>query len=378
MGLVAFVKDGSTLPRESGVSEKPLKNAVHFKSPDSLLVTIKTKYHGLVTGMGIPLGVTLIVGGGYHGKSTLLHAIERGVYNHRYRDGREMVVTDPTAVKIRAEDGRNIENVDISSFIHNPPMNKNTVNFSTENASGSTSQATNIVETLEAGTELLLFDEDTSATNFMIRDERMQRLVSMEKEPITPFIDRVRELYNENNTSTVIVMGGSGDYFEVADTVVMMDNYLPHDVTRKAMKIRDQFPINRMMEVEIKFNFKRRCPIPGCIKPFKGRKLKMDIRGRSTIIIGNETIDLSDVEQFIDTSQVRAVAYAMNYLSENFMDGKTDMENILKMVERDIEKYGLDIIAPKGRKNPNNLSRPRMLELAAALNRLRSFKVEKC
>jgi predicted ABC-class ATPase len=249
LGLVSFIRDDSVLPRESGVSDKPLKNAVQFKTPESLSVTIDTPNNGPITGMGIPVGVTLIVGGGYHGKSTLLQAVERGVYNHISRDGREWVVTDPTAVKIRAEDGRRIENVDISSFIHNPPMDKNTVEFKTENASGSTSQAANIVESLEAGTELLLFDEDTSATNFMIRDERMQRLVSKDKEPITPFIDRVQEIYTEYNTSTVIVMGGSGDYFEVADTVVMMDNYKPEDATEDAMKVKDELPINRKREV---------------------------------------------------------------------------------------------------------------------------------
>ncbi len=373
LGLVSFIKDGSILPRKSGISEKPMDNSVHFKTPRSLSLTIETPNHGLVTGMGIPVGVTLIVGGGYHGKSTLLKAIERGVYNHVYGDGREWVVTDPTAVKIRAEDGRRIENVDISSFIHDPPMDKNTVHFSTENASGSTSQAANIIEALEAGTELLLFDEDTSATNFMIRDERMQRLVSKEKEPITPFIDRVRELYTELNTSTVIVMGGSGDYFEVADTVLMMDNYLPEDATIAAMKVKDELPVNRMREVNFKFKFKKRYPISKSIKPYKGRKLKLDVRGRFTILIGPENIDLSQVEQLVDTSQTRAIAFAINYASQVHMDGKRSIRNILEMVDSDIKENGLDILAPKGRKYPNNLAKPRIYEFSAALNRLRTL-----
>ncbi len=377
-GLIAFVRNGSILPRESGVSEKPMKNAVPFKTPKSLSITIETPKHGPVTGMGIPKGVTLIVGGGYHGKSTLLKAIERGVYNHIYRDGREWVVTDHTAVKIRAEDGRKIENVDISSFIHDPPMDKNTTEFSTENASGSTSQAANIVEALEVGTSLLLFDEDTSATNFMIRDERMQRLVSQEKEPITPFIDRVRELFYEEKVSSIIVMGGSGDYFEVADTVIMLDNYLPEDVTISAMKIKDELPNNRMMEVDFKFRFKKRYPLPESIKPFKGRKLKLDNRGLSTILIGSENIDLSQVEQLIDTSQTRAIAYAINYASQYHMNGKTSMEDVVNMVEVDIVNDGLDVVAPKSRKFPNNIAIPRKFELAAALNRLRTFKTRSC
>jgi predicted ABC-class ATPase len=378
LGLVAFIRDDSILPRESGVSDKPKKNAVPFKSPDSLSVTIETPNHGPVTGMGIPVGVTLIVGGGYHGKSTLLQAIERGIYNHICGDGREWVVTDNTTVKIRAEDGRRIDNVDISSFIHNPPMNKDTVNFSTENASGSTSQAANIIEALELGCELLLFDEDTSATNFMIRDERMQRLVSREKEPITPFIDRVQELYNEHHVSTVIVMGGSGDYFEVADTVIMMDNYRPEDVTSKAMKVKDELPVNRKMEANFKFHFKKRCPVAESIKPFKGRKIKLDVRGRSTILMGVENIDLSQVEQLMDTSQTRAIAFAMYHASLTYMDSSTSMKELVNQVENDIEQNGLDILALKGRKYPNNLAKPRKFELGAALNRLRTFKTLKC
>lgn len=377
-GLAAFVGDGSILPRESGVSDRPMKGAVPFKSPESLRVAFETEHHGQVRGMGIPEGVTLIVGGGYHGKSTLLLALERGVYNHRYGDGREWVVTDPTAVKIRAEDGRRIESVDVSSFIHNPPMEKNTADFSTENASGSTSQAANIIEALEAGSSLLLFDEDTSATNFMIRDERMQRLVSHDKEPITPFIDRVRELHQAEGASTVMVMGGSGDYFEVADTVIMMNSYLPQDVTDDAIRVREEIPINRTREVHSKFGYKKRCPLPEGVRPFKGRKLKLDSRGTGTILMGSENIDVSQVEQLVNKSQGRAIAYAITYASNHYMDGKTNMRDVVLRVENDIKKGGLDIIAPNGRKLPNNLVRPRIFELCAAMNRLRTFKVRKC
>ncbi len=375
-GMVAFIKDGSVLPRKSGVSEEPLKNAVEFKSPDSLLISINTPNHGAVTGMGIPEGVTLIVGGGYHGKSTLLHAIEGGIYNHRCGDGREMVVTDYGAVKIRAEDGRRIENVDISSFIHNPPMEKNTWKFSSENASGSTSQAANIVEAVEIGSKLLLFDEDTSATNFMIRDERMQRLVAAEKEPITPFIDRVKEIYTKHKISTILVMGGSGDYFEVADTVIMMDNYLPYDATNEAMQIKKELPINRKSEVSTEFGYKKRYPTPRSIKPMKGRKLKLDSRGKTIILLGNEIVDLSQVEQLVDSSQTRAIAYAMNHASQNYIDGNLSMEELMKLIEEDIKNHGLDILAPPGRKYPNNIARPRIFELAAALNRLRTLKIK--
>jgi len=221
--LVAFIANGSLLPRQSGISDKPLNGKViSFKSPASLEIEMTLPNVGKIRGMGVPQGITLIVGGGFHGKSTLLQAIEHGVYNHIPSDGREKVVTTPSAVKIRSEDGRAIANVNISPFIDRLPFARDTNNFCTENASGSTSQAANIIEALECDSELLLIDEDTSATNFMIRDKRMQSLVSQQKEPITPLLYRVRELYNSHGVSSIIVMGGSGDYFDVADTVIMM------------------------------------------------------------------------------------------------------------------------------------------------------------
>jgi predicted ABC-class ATPase len=237
LGLIAFVADGAILPRESGAADRPLnrEQAIPFKSPDSLRVTVELPNSidgadggtNMLSGMGVPKGVTLIIGGGYHGKSTLLRALERGVYPHIPGDGREYVVTNPHAVKIRAEDGRRVEKVDINAFISDLPYGKPTTAFSSEDASGSTSQAANIIEALEVGARALLLDEDTSATNFMVRDARMQALVHKENEPITPFLDRVRELYERFNVSTVLVMGGCGDYFDVADTVIMMRNYLP-------------------------------------------------------------------------------------------------------------------------------------------------------
>ncbi len=187
LGLAAFIADGSVLPRASGVDPHPLeaKTVAPFKSPDSLRVTVHLPHSGSVTGMGIPTGVTLIVGGGYHGKSTLLHALELGVYSHIPGDGRELCVCLPSAVKVRASSGRSVTGTDITVFINNLPFGQETTAFSTENASGSTSQAAFIAESIEAGARVLLMDEDTCAANFMIRDGRMQQLVTREKEPMT-------------------------------------------------------------------------------------------------------------------------------------------------------------------------------------------------
>src|SRR5918993_3463926 len=241
LGLVAFVADGATLPRESGASDRPLREgAVPFESPEEFRVTVELPNRGEVSGMGIPEGVTLVAGGGFHGKSTLLSALSLGVYDHLPGDGRELVVARANAVKVRAEDGRSVAGVDISGMIGDLPGRRDTTSFSTPNASGSTSQAANIAEALEVGTSLLLVDEDTSATNFMIRDERMRELVK--REPIFPFLDLVRPLYRSWDVSTVVVVGGVGDYLDVADRVVLLENYVPSDVTARAREVTRRFP----------------------------------------------------------------------------------------------------------------------------------------
>jgi predicted ABC-class ATPase len=298
-GLVAFVADGAVLPRRSGVDDRPIDQGrvVKFRSPPSLSTEFDLPNRGRIAGMGIPSGITLIVGGGYHGKSTLLNAIERGIYNHIPGDGREFVVTDPGAVKIRAEDGRRIERVDISPFIGNLPFGEETRTFSTENASGSTSQAANIVEALEAGASLILTDEDTAATNFMIRDHRMQELIAKEKEPITPFVDKVRQVHSDLGVSTILVMGGSGDYFDVADRVIAMESFAAVDVTGEARAIASRYATERRKEGGSAFgSITPRIPVKESLDASKGRRdVKISGRGLKTILFGRHTIDLTCV-----------------------------------------------------------------------------------
>ena len=291
LGLCAFVADGSILPRESGVSSRPMKGAVPFRAPRELAVTLDLPNRGKITGMGIPRGITLIVGGGYHGKSTLLKALELGVYDHVAGDGREYVITDRTAVKIRAEDGRSIRRTDISMFINGLPNGKDTVSFETEDASGSTSQAANVIESIEAGTSLLLIDEDTSATNFMVRDELMQRVIRRDMEPITPFIERVRELYESYGVSTVLVAGSSGAYFHVADTVIQMDRYVPRDITALAKAEAGNFPIRvDPPKPAAPLCFDRR-PQPS--PSFSGGdRIKIKTLPREGVMVNKEVIDL--------------------------------------------------------------------------------------
>lgn len=376
--LVCFVADDSVLPRESGISDRPLRlgNVIPFKSPESLRVSFSLPSGKMITGMGIPEGVTMITGGGYHGKSTLLKAIERGVYNHIAGDGREYVITREDAVKIRAEDGRFIEKVDISMFIDNLPGGGSTSSFSTDNASGSTSQAANIIEAIEAGTSLLLLDEDTCATNFMIRDARIQRLISKEKEPITPFIDRVQQLYKEKGISTIVVIGGSGDYFDIVDRVILMENYLPYDVTSEAKKIALEFETKRKIEViNQPIQIKERVPLQDTFNQNKNKKDKVKVTVE-TITFGYDEIDLDKVEQLVDKNQTAAIGLILKYAAAKFIDGRRNLVEIVNAVYDKIEKHGLDIISPFYPKHPGNLALPRKQEVFAAINRYRRLKIK--
>jgi len=375
-GLVVFVHDMSILPRRSGVDDRPLtQNVVPFHYPPELGIEMSVPNRGRIKGMGIPKGVTLIVGGGFHGKTTLLNAIERGVYPHIPGDGRECVVTLPSAVKIRAEDGRGIEKVDISPFINHLPQGKDTIRFSTENASGSTSQAANIIEGLEMGAKVLLIDEDTSATNFMIRDERMQELVTKEKEPITPFVDKVKKLYGDLGVSTILVMGGSGDYFDVADTVIMMDNYQPRCVTHRAKEIALKHMNKRTDEGGNSFGrITSRQPLSQSFDASRGkREVKIDAKGMRTILYGSTAIDLSCLEQLVDPSQTRSIGFLMHYYSEHYLDKTENLRKGLEKVMEDMRKGGFDILLPY---KVGNLAMPRIYELAGAINRMRTLKIK--
>ena len=373
LGLAAFVANGAILPRESGVSDRPMRQAVPFQSPKSIEVSLDLPNYGTITGMGIKQGITLVVGGGYHGKSTLLKALELGVYNHISGDGREYVITDDSAMKIRAEDGRSIKQVDISMFINNLPNKKDTIHFCTEDASGSTSQAANVVEAMEAGTKVMLIDEDTSATNFMIRDELMQRVVNRDSEPITPFIDRVQELSSKYGISTVLVAGSSGSYFHKADCIIQMDHYLPNDITEFAKKEADAFPIPNEPAPS-----SHAPSLDRIIKPDqsfkKNDRIKMKTQGKDSVLINRDTIDLRYVEQLADTEQLVSLGYLVKYAQLHLFDGKKTLSETVKELCRLLEGKGLAAVC-EGSYVPGGLAMVRKQEIFACLNRYRSLKL---
>jgi predicted ABC-class ATPase len=371
LGLVAFVADESVLPRESGASDRPLREgAVPFEGPEELRVSVGLPNRGKVTGMGIPEGVTLVAGGGFHGKSTLLSALAWGPYDHAPGDGREYVVSRSDAVKIRAEDGRSVAGVDISTMIGDLPGGRTTQNFSTPNASGSTSQAANIAEALEIGTSLLLVDEDTSATNFMIRDERMRELV--QREPISPFIDLVRPLHRTLGVSTVVVVGGVGDYLDVADLVILMEDYEPSDATPRAREVTSKFPPRAPLgDKEMRRPMGRRVRASS-IDLRRGRRERARARGLHTIELGRERVDLSYLEQLAEAGQTEALARLIGRFAA--AGESRGVEEVVEEALADVSESGLDSLGGiEG--HPGELSLPRAQEVAAAINRVRSLEV---
>ena len=431
LDLISFVADGSILPRETGVSDRPMKGSVAFHSPDSLRITLNLPGHGPISGMAIHRGITLIVGGGYHGKSTLLKALESGVYNHIPGDGREYVITDETAVKLRAEDGRSINHVDISLFIRDLPNKKDTTCFSTADASGSTSQAAAVIESIEAGTRAFLIDEDTSATNFMLRDDLMQRIVSRDKEPITPFIERARDLYKQAGISTVLVAGSSGAYFFIADTIIQMDAYRPFDITEM---------VKNACEQEVS---KPAIQAPGFKLPTAGRKLaaggtgravgamalnfgdsraeaggesqekgensgrsgrfgnrggsasdagrfergrggrhetdrnsdrntriKVRVHDKHSFQVAKEPVDLRFVEQLADSEQTAALAQMVRYCLEKGLLERCTVQETVATLLKAYEADGLSVFSDASYA-AMGLAMPRMQEIYACLNRFR-------
>jgi predicted ABC-class ATPase len=370
LGLVAFVADGSVLPRESGASDRPLRDgAVPFGSPVEFRVEVELPNRGLISGMGIPEGVTLVAGGGFHGKSTLLSALSWGVYDHVPGDGRELVVAQGDAVKVRAEDGRSVSGVDISAMIGDLPGGRATKDFSTRNASGSTSQAANIAEAIEVGTSLLLVDEDTSATNFMIRDERMRELVR--REPISPFIDLVRPLHRSLGVSTVAVVGGVGDYLDVADRVILLEDYAPSDATPRSREVTRKFPPRAPLAESDVLPPRERTIDTSSIDLRRGKRQTSRGRGLHTIELGSERVDLSYLEQLAEAGQTEAVARVIReWAAAGEVRG---VGELVREALASVSEKGLDSLGTY-RGHPGEMSLPRAQELAAAINRVRLLR----
>jgi len=371
----AFLANGSILPRDSKTGGS-LAGAVPFMAPKDEEIEVCG-----IKGLGIKKGVTVITGGGYSGKSTVLDTISAGIYDHILGDGRELCITDVSAMTISAEDGRSVKNLDISPFISWLPGGS-TEHFSTEHASGSTSQAANILEAMDAGTKLLLIDEDKSATNFMIRDALMKELIR--REPITPFTERVNELHKSCGVSTILVIGGSGEYLSIADNVYLMDEYLISNVTEKAREIyRKRGDAEEKAETAHVKNWGQRhiletegfSPYP---KQF-GRE-RLEVPDIGFIIIGEEKINANHVHDIVSNEQRTAIGFMLRLLETReggglFAKAANETIDIAQKVEelyREIEEKDLDMVYSGNFPGCDRfLAFPRTVDFMAVLNRMR-------
>ncbi len=366
-GLVAFVADGSVLPRQSGVATGPLAGAVPVHAPDSLAVVLDSPA-GPVRGLGIPRGITVITGGGFHGKSTLLQALSWGHLDHVPGDGRERVVALPDTVAVRAEDGRAVAGVDVSAFLSRLPGDIDTHGFSTADASGSTSQAAAIVEAAEAGARLLLLDEDSSATNLLVRDARMRALIPRAHEPITPLVERVRQLRDDWGLSLVLVVGGVGDFLSVADRVIGLMDW----------RVRDLGPDVAALSLP--------APAPpGALPPRRQRRVvgaslrsgrgRVRSRSRRRVEHDGEEVDLAAITQVIDAAHARSLGHGLRVLGQLVGDELVPMSELLDRFERAQAEQGPELLSPWDTPVGDQQVLRRQ-DLAATLNRLRSLRVE--
>lgn len=366
----AFVANGSILPRAKG-TDLPMSDAIPFRSaPDDEIDIFG------VRGMGIRRGVTVITGGGYSGKSTLLDAISAGIYDHALGDGCELCITDDSAVTVSAEDGRSVKHVNISPFIKWLPGG-DTCDFSTDHASGSTSQAANIMEAVECNAKLLLIDEDRSATNFMIRDRMMKALI--EKEPITPFTDRVNELYKTHGVSTILVIGGSGEYLSVADKVYMMEDYLIRDVTERSKDICRSCNVTDALPAAADWRQSRVLYSDRFTSYPEGSGTeKLEVSDMGFIIIGDERIDVRGLHDIVSPRQLDTLGFMLRYLELSNADRMIDIDKKINDMYKCIDEEGIDFLYSTFFTTCKRfLDLPRKQELMALIYRMRKINMVK-
>lgn len=402
-GLAAFVPDGAVLPRASGISEDPLEGAIPFEAPAEMAVTLNVNGRE-VRGMGIPKGVTVITGGAFHGKSTLLQALTRSVYPHVPGDGREGIVIDESALRVGVEDGRSVRGTDLSQFVRDLPGGVSTREFTTASASGSTSEAANLLEAMEAGSKTYLIDEDSSAVNFLIRDARVRKLLGDDREPLIPLTDRIRDIcypqcHSERSVaesrnlvatrSFILVAGACGDYLELADNIIVMANYKAECAKFKGASEAAAAPASSETSATrlppfvapACRNFAEYIkPIQNSIRPTSAveRQVKVKLSGDTLLQMGFLVADTSRLVTLADKQQRLGAGFMLlnlcqNAISNNGSGDAQDSANasivdcIGKLCEK-IRNVGFRNL-PQGMSREMSLARP--VDIACVLFRLR-------
>jgi predicted ABC-class ATPase len=375
-GLVAFVADGAVLPRDPDSDRPALAHLVTFQAPPELAVTLETPHRGPITGLGIPRGVTVILGGAFSGRSTLLRAIASAVYPHVPGDGREHCATAPDAVWIRADAGRRVEGVNLTPFISALPGGDDPTRFHSIAAPPLLAEVASIAEALEAGTSLLLFDEDSVAPRLLARDPLWRHLRPDAREAVTPLADLLRPLYAESGVSTIIAGGAGSSLPGIADTVIGMESFRPSVLTGAARDLAAQWPAVRVAEVRGFGGTHHRVPLSDSVAFLRGRRLRADAAGPGSLTLARETLDLRALAHLADAAQARGAGAALALAAERgYVDGTRTIREIISVLEADIASGGLDVLSP--RDYPvGDYALPRRQEVAAVLNRLRTLRVK--
>ena len=381
-GLCAFVPDGAVLPRASGLSEMPLEGAVKFEAPEEMAVTLSVCGRE-IRGMGIPKGITVITGGAFHGKSTLLQALIRAVFPHVPGDGREGIVVDETALRVGVEDGRSVRGTDLSMFVRDLPGGISTKDFNTLSASGSTSEAANLLEAMEAGARTFFIDEDSSAVNFLIRDVRVRKLLGDEREPLIPLTDRIRELATAG-MSFVLVAGACGDYLDIADNIIVMANYRAECARFTACAGQGR---SKPAEASVSLDLVPPSPRPFAVymqplqksvRPASAveRQVKVKLSGDFLLQIGFLVADTSRLVTLVDKQQRLGAGFMMLNMLQNAASNSEGEAGVAGESVAAVAQKLCDSIRNVGFRNlPQGMSRemslPRAVDIACVAFRLR-------
>ena len=371
-GWVSFVADHARLSRVGDSDQPDLERAIPLVVDEALARNVDVPHAGALRGFGVPAGLTLILGDAYSGRAELMHAIGDGIYNHVAGDGREMVITVPDAVYVKAEPGRSVQRVDISAFVR--PTGANPAAFTNIHADACAAQAASTIEALEVGARALLFEESDSAVEFLTRDARLGDLMPEADRTITPLSVLARRIVDQLGVSLVIAGSSTiTDFIPVADTILRIANYKVSDVTQQAKALVAP-PATAPAGADVSALIaKKRSVVPSSIDPSAGRsELRIETEGMYQLHFGRNTIDLHGVVQLADEDQTRTIGRILYYAKTHYMDETHPISELLDSVDQDLSTEGLETLT---RVLQGDLARPRRFEIAAALNRLPSLRI---
>ena len=289
-------------------------------------------------------------------------------------DGREGIVVDETALRVGVEDGRSVRGTDLSMFVRDLPGGISTKDFNTLSASGSTSEAANLLEAMEAGARTFFIDEDSSAVNFLIRDMRVRKLLGDEREPLIPLTDRIRELASAG-MNFILVAGACGDYLDIADNIIIMANYRAECARfneAAAALVPAGMPVKRPFVAYMQ-------PLQKFVRPASAveRQVKVKLAGDTLLQIGFLVADTSRLVTLVDKQQRFGAGFMLLNMLQNAAsnaEGDSPADSVAGAAQK-----LCDTICNVGFRNlPQGMSRemslPRAVDIACVAFRLTAAK----